>query len=79
LGVAAVWLTLCQVAPDWAAAWHSEDLLAHTRRGQKCPDAFLMHDGQVVGVVEFGGAYDARRVREFDVDCRRRNLPYQIW
>ena len=31
LGVAAVWLRLREVSPEWAAAWRGEDLLAHTR------------------------------------------------
>jgi hypothetical protein len=79
LGVAAVWLALRASAPDWAEAWRSEDLLAHTRRGEKCPDAFLVREQQIVRVVEFGGAYDAQRVRAFHADCQKRNLPYQIW
>ena len=80
LGVAAVWLRLHQVAPQWAAAWRSEDLLAHTRVGQKLPDAFIVDDAeQVIWVIEFGGAYDAARVKAFHQDCVSRNLPYQLW
>jgi hypothetical protein len=80
LGVAAVWLRLSQVAPQWAAAWRSEDLLAHTRRGEKLPDAFVVDQcGQVVWVIEFGGAYDKARVQAFHQDCLARQLPYQIW
>lgn len=80
LGVAAVWLRLKQVAPKWAAAWRGEDVIAHTRRGEKLPDAFIV-DGQskVVLVIEFGGGYDAQRVAAFHEDCAARELPYQIW
>jgi hypothetical protein len=80
LGVAQVWLTLHDRAPEWAAAWRSEDLLAATRRGEKCPDAFVVNSAQEVGcVIEFGGAYAASRVREFHDDCAARGLPYQLW
>ncbi len=80
LGVAAVWLWFRTTASAWAEAWRGEDLLAHTRRGVKLPDAFLV-DGRerVTWVVEFGGAYDQARVREFHEDCAARSLPYQLW
>ena len=80
LGVAAVWLRLQQVAPQWAAAWRGEDVLAHTRKGQKLPDAFIVDAAdQVIWVIEFGGSYDAERVKAFHQDCVSRNLPYQLW
>jgi hypothetical protein len=80
LGVAAVWLRLRVMSPAWADAWRGEDLLAHTRRGDKLPDAFLVDRGeQVQCVIEFGGAYDQVRVREFHEDCAARGLPYQLW
>jgi hypothetical protein len=81
LGVAAVWLRFHTAAPQWAAAWRSEDLLAHTRIGEKLPDAFIIdHTGQVQWVLEFAtDNYDAQRIREFHNDCAARHLPYQIW
>lgn len=80
LGVAAIWLRFREVAPQWAAAWRSEDLLAHTRQGEKLPDAFLVDQAeQVMWVVEFGGRYDAQRVQAFHQDCTARGLPYQLW
>lgn len=80
LGVAAVWLCLHGQAPAWAGAWRGEDQLAHTRRGEKLPDGFIVNDvEEVVWVIEFGGSYDAARVQEFHVDCASRDLPYQIW
>ena len=76
----AVWLRLHDEAAEWADAWRSEDLLAHTRRGEKLPDGFIVdREGETVWVIEFGGSYDAPRVQEFHEDCADRNLPYQIW
>lgn len=80
LGVAQVWLHLDQHAPNWASAWRGEDLMAHSRKGQKLPDGFIVDpQGQTLCVVEFGGAYDEQRVREFHDDCCQRSLPYQLW
>lgn len=80
LGVAAVWLRLKQIAPEWAGAWRGEDQLAHTRVGEKLPDAFIVDaEGTIRCVIEFGGAYDAERVQAFHADCVARNLPYQLW
>jgi hypothetical protein len=80
LGVAAVWLRLNHVAPEWASAWRGEDLLAHTRRGEKLPDAFVVAETErVAWVIEFGGSYDAQRVEAFHQDCAARELPYQLW
>lgn len=80
LGVAQVWLHLHHAAPAWAEAWRGEDLLAHTRDGEKCPDAFVVNaTEQVVLVIEFGGRYDAARIEAFHGDCAQRELPYQLW
>jgi hypothetical protein len=80
LGVAAVWLRLHRHTSQWAGAWCSEDLLAHTHRGEKVPDAFLLNnEGQAAWVIEFGGSYDAPRVQAFHDDCLERAIPYQIW
>ena len=80
LGVASLWLRLHEQTPAWADAWRGEDLLAHTRLGEKLPDAFLFDAaGEIIWVIEFGGANDAQRVREFHEDCAQRQLPYQIW
>ena len=80
LGVTQVWLQLAESSPDWADAWRGEDLMAHTRRGQKLPDGFIVNkSNEVVCVVEFGGAYDQQRIREFHEDCRDRSLPYRMW
>ncbi len=80
LGVAAVWLRLRKIAPQWADAWRGEDILAQTRIGEKLPDAFIVDSQeQVAWVIEFGGGYDSDRVRAFHEDCASRNLPYHLW
>lgn len=80
LGVAAVWLHLAAHSQKQATAWVGEDLLAQTRSGQKCPDAFIVDDTNAVeSVIEFGGDYDRDRIQCFHDDCESRVLPYQIW
>lgn len=80
LGVAAVWLRLRQVAPQWASAWRGEDVMADIRRGEKLPDGFIVNEqGHVVWIIEFAGSYDAERVRAVHQDCAARDLPYQLW
>ncbi len=80
LGVAEVWLHYRRTQPAIAEAWRGEDSMAHTRRGQKLPDAFLVNEaGATFRVVEFGGAYDADRVSAFHDDCVAHALPYEIW
>ena len=80
LGVAAVYSHFARTNTARAAVWRSEDAMAHTRRGEKCPDAFLVDaQGDVTSVIEFGGSYDAVRVQAFHTDCAERQLPYEIW
>ena len=80
LGLAAVWLQLAAAAPQWAAAWRGEDLLAHTRQGEKLPDAFFVNQtDEIIAAVEFAGGYNAERIQAFHDDCVNRNLPYQLW
>ncbi len=80
LGVAQVWLHFRSVDPARSEAWRGEDVMAHTRHGEKLPDAFLVDEkSRTVAIIEFGGSYDTRRVRDFHNDCLTRNLPYQIW
>lgn len=80
MGVTQIWLNLDANAPDWADAWRGEDVMSHTRRGQKLPDGFIVDAGNsVLCVMEFGGSYDEARIREFHEDCAERSLPYQLW
>jgi hypothetical protein len=50
------------------------------RRGEKVADAVeLDSSGEIARVIEFGGAYPARRVREFHRYWSRRQIPYEVW
>ena len=80
LGVSQVWLQMANSSPEWAEAWRGEDVMAHTRRGEKLPDGFVVNsNSEVVCVMEFGGSYDHQRVKAFHEDCCVRDLPYQMW
>ena len=80
LGVTQIWLYLDTHKPDWADAWKGEDVMAHTRRGEKLQDGFIVDGNQsVLCVMEFGGSYDEQRILEFHDDCVERSLPYQLW
>ncbi len=80
LGVAQIWLQLDLQSPQLADSWCGEDLMAHTRKGQKLPDGFIVDaQGATLCVIEFGGSYDQPRIREFHEDCAQRALPYQLW
>ena len=81
LGVSAIYLRLCAADGRAADDWIGEDILAPHRRGEKLPDAVLA-DGPEARprmVLEFGGAYDAARVRHFHQSCLDEQLPYQLW
>ncbi len=80
LGVSQIWLQLDLQSAELADSWRGEDVMAHTRRGEKLPDGFIVDaHGVTRCVIEFGGAYDESRVREFHEDCASRPLPYQLW
>lgn len=80
LHVSALYLKLLKEAPELAAHWVGEDEFAKEREGEKLPDAVLRDGkGPPAFVVEFGGRYDASRLRDFHEDCRKRMLPYDLW
>ena len=80
LHVAALYLRLLQADPRAANAWTLDLHLTTERKNQKLPDAVLKNpDGSDGRVIEFGGAYPARRVQAFHEDCLRRSLPYELW
>ena len=81
LGVSAMYLRLLRDDPAAADRWIGEDRLAPHRRGQKLPDAVLADDPAASPelVLEFGGAYDKRRVEAFHRDCARRGSAYEVW
>ena len=80
LHVAALYLRFLQADPTAANAWTLDHHLTTERKNQKLPDAVLKNpDGRDGRVIEFGGAYPARRVEAFHEDCLRRSLPYELW
>lgn len=81
LHLASVYFRILRNDPAAAAAWLSEDLLPKPARpGEKLPDAVLKDArGQVARVIEFGGAYDARRVSKFHLFCAAHGYPYELW
>lgn len=80
LHVSLLYFNLLRHEPELAACWVGEDELAHERRHAKLPDAILRDShGHVLRVIEFGGAYSARRVRAFHQDCARRGHSYEIY
>jgi hypothetical protein len=81
LGVSEVFLNLLDQRPALAERWIGEDELAPFRQHEKLPDA-VVADGPLARpelVLEFGGAYDVRRVAQFHEDCATQMLPYEIW
>ena len=81
LGVSEMYLRLVRESPADAARWVGEDRLAPHYRGGKLPDAALTDrpDARPKLVLEFGGAYDKRRVAAFHRFCADRRLPYEVW
>ena len=81
IGVSEIYLRLLRDDPESAARWVGEDRLAPYRRGRKLPDAVLAGraDATPELVLEFGGAYDKRRVAAFHRECADRRLPYEVW
>ncbi|MFN3194029.1 MAG: hypothetical protein ACE361_26205 [Aureliella sp.] len=81
LGVAEIYLQIRKFRPRLLQWWVGEDTLAPHRRGQKLPDAVIASRPGATPqlVLEFGGAYDKARLREFHEDCSQRALPYEIW
>jgi len=81
LGVAAVYLHFLGNLPALAEYWVGEDLLRQYRIGQKIPDAVLAESPRArpTLVLEFGGAYTVRRLRQFHKHCAEDDTPYEIW
>jgi hypothetical protein len=81
LGVASLYLRLLRHDPAAANSWVGEDMLRLYRLGQKIPDAALADSAASTPnlILEFGGAYDVRRLRRFHEDCLKKTTPYEIW
>ncbi len=80
LHVGEVYLHFVRNHPALAERWRGEDVRPKSGYRLKDPDAVLeFEDGARIHVVEFGGRYDAERVRDFHNDCAKRNRSYEIW
>lgn len=85
LGVAQMYMALRRLRPEAAARWIGEDLFSYLRQSrksrEKIPDAAIVDNKtkRIEQILEFGGAYDAARLRRFHCDCSRREIPYELW
>lgn len=80
LHVTEVYLHYRTVCRDLAALWRGEDEIAAERKNQVLPDALLVDTaGNPIRAIDFGGSYDARRLKHFHEDCGNRQLPYEVW
>ena len=81
LAMTEVFLRRRRLDDETDAQWLGEDCyrLLYRPRG-KVPDGVLCNsEGKVVLAIEFGGAYSARRIRQFHRHCDQLRLPYEIW
>ena len=78
---AEIYLRLLATDPARASRWVGEELLDQLREGGKLPDAVIMADDgkSPEEIIEFGGAYDAVRIKSFHHFCEERSLRYQLW
>ena len=81
LGVAEVYLRFREQFPLQISQWRGERMIAHLRRRKKVPDAVIADEALWPPklVVEFAGAYSARRLRQFHHVCVKEQLSYQLW
>lgn len=80
LHLASIYLKLRSENAKLASTWRSEARLAKERTDGvgKVPDAMVIDRGQR-RVIEFGGSYSARKLREFHTYCAQRKWAYEIW
>jgi hypothetical protein len=80
LHVGLIYLRFLRLDPEAAEAWVGEDLRPKAGYHLADPDALVEYtNGRASVAIEFGGKYDARRVREFHEDCLSRGRAYQLW
>lgn len=81
LGTTQVFLRRRLRDPDSNSCWLGEDCLRlyfHPRG--KIPDAVLCNaKGRIDLAIEFGGAYSAKRIRQFHCHCQRQGFGYELW
>ncbi len=80
LHVSALYLQLYNEEPEIAKNWVSEDELEPPVKNEVLPDAVLKDEqGRIQLVIEFAGAYNAKRVRKIHEYCKNRSLGYELW
>jgi len=80
LHVGEVYLLFLRMHPEIAPCWVGEDVRPKSGYRLKDPDAVLEFDGgKLIHAVEFGGKYNAARVRDFHNDCAKRQRSYELW
>lgn len=81
LHVSAVYLALRKRSPEEATLWRSEQWVKDhfkDHRRSRIPDAILAHRN-AFHVVEFGGAYNHRKLEAFHSWCRSSAYSYEVW
>lgn len=80
LHLSSIYLKLRSENAKLASTWRSEARLAKERADGvgKVPDAMIIDRGQR-RVIEFGGSYSARKLREFHTYCAQQKWAYEIW
>lgn len=81
LHLATVFLHYRKNFPALITTWRSEDALRRLSlqvRGGKIPDAIIIENSSQK-IIEFGGAYKAKKLADFHESCRKTETPYEIW
>lgn len=78
IGVAQVYFHLLRHSPELAEHWTGEDELRAQGREGDIPDAVIAVPGGEQVIIEFGGAYDSRKVRAIHQSYAQYGR-YQIW
>jgi hypothetical protein len=85
LGLSQVYVNYTNADPGAAASWVGEDAFPPSlsprsrRRGLKVPDAVTFGAGGRMRFEEFGGFYDADRLRQLGRWCVASGISYRLW
>lgn len=83
LGVMAAYLKRLRLDPETLALWLGEDMLRAAYAPlfpRTLPDAALIGpDDTVYRLIEYGGRYNADRLRRFHRFCVKRFFDYEVW
>ena len=85
LGTASVLVRLHETRPELAADWVGEDILRRDFSPEcpalkKIPDGAIVRRNEILRVVEFGGQYDASRLRRFHSHFgKKHQIGYDLW